>query len=72
MLGLVCEASADIFAFTVNFSVAVRIKRELLSEISKLFDPLDLLGPVITLAKLLMRETGRSRSTRMSRYQIII
>jgi len=38
---------------------AVRTKRGILSEISKLFDPLGLIGPVITAAKLIMQETWR-------------
>lgn len=59
-LGLVWEPKTDIFVFTVNFCKEVRSKRELLSEISKLFDPLGLVGPVITLAKLLMQETWRN------------
>ncbi|XP_039309090.1 uncharacterized protein LOC105201565 [Solenopsis invicta] len=58
-LGLVWEPSTDVFLFTIRFNKQVRSKRELLSEISKLFDPLGLLGPVITLAKLLMQETWK-------------
>ncbi|XP_018374629.1 PREDICTED: uncharacterized protein LOC108768626 [Trachymyrmex cornetzi] len=59
-LGLVWEPSADDFLFTVNFHKRIRTKRELLSEISKLFDPLGLLGPIVTLAKILMQETWKA------------
>lgn len=38
---------------------AVRTKRGILSEISKLFDPLGVIGPVITAAKIIMQETWR-------------
>lgn len=58
-LGLVWEPTNDVFIFIISFKKEVHSKRELLSEISKLFDPLGLLGPVITLAKLLMQETWR-------------
>jgi len=58
-LGLVWDPNTDMFVFTVKFHKEVYSKRELLSEISKLFDPLGLLGPIITLAKLLMQETWK-------------
>lgn len=56
-LGLVWDPNTDMF--TAKFHKEVYSKRELLSEISKLFDPLGLLGPIITLAKLLMQETWK-------------
>ncbi|XP_018371804.1 PREDICTED: uncharacterized protein LOC108766798 [Trachymyrmex cornetzi] len=60
-LGLVWEPNTDVFVFTLNLFKEVRTKRELLSEISKLFDPLGLLGPIITFAKLLMQETWKEK-----------
>ncbi|XP_018305594.1 uncharacterized protein, partial [Mycetomoellerius zeteki] len=59
-LGLIWEPNTDDFIFTVDFHKQIHTKRELLSEISKLFDPLGLLGPVITLAKILMQETWKA------------
>ncbi|XP_011690980.1 PREDICTED: uncharacterized protein LOC105451945 [Wasmannia auropunctata] len=60
-LGLIWEPNSDVFVFTLGFRERVRSKRELLSEISKLFDPLGLLGPIITLAKMLMQETWKEQ-----------
>ena len=36
-------------------------KRKILSETAKLFDPLDLLGPIIFLAKKIMQETWNEK-----------
>jgi len=55
-LGLIWEPFSN-FVFTIEFYKEIRSNRELLSEISKVFDSLGLLGLVITLAKLLMQAT---------------
>jgi len=58
-LGLVWEPNDDIFVFRIAFKDEIRSKREMLSEISKLFDPLGFLGPILTLAKILMQDTWK-------------
>lgn len=60
-LGLVWEPSEDVFVLTLEFRREVHSKRELLSEISRIFDPLGFLGPVITLAKMLMQDAWKER-----------
>lgn len=56
-LGLEWNSSHDVFAYTVSFNTTSTItKREILSQISRIFDPLGLLGPVITKAKVFMQQ----------------
>ncbi|XP_058827429.1 uncharacterized protein LOC131687365 [Topomyia yanbarensis] len=57
-LGLVWEPSTDRFRFTtpVWSSAAVITKRTVLSDVSRLFDPLGLVGPVIIQAKIFIQE----------------
>ncbi|XP_065076229.1 uncharacterized protein LOC135699811 [Ochlerotatus camptorhynchus] len=56
-LGIVWDPSSDLFTFHIpESSTSVQLtKRVILSEISKIFDPLGFLGPVLTAAKLIMR-----------------
>jgi len=58
-LGLVWEPNDNVFVFRIAFKDEIRSKREMLSEISKLFDPLGFLGPILTLAKILMQDTWK-------------
>ncbi|XP_011859275.1 PREDICTED: uncharacterized protein LOC105556771 [Vollenhovia emeryi] len=58
-LGIEWNPHEDQFQFVVHGMKAARTKREMLSEIAKLFDPLGLIGPVLTTAKLIMQETWR-------------
>ncbi|XP_058817069.1 uncharacterized protein LOC131680368 [Topomyia yanbarensis] len=57
-LGLVWEPSTDSFRFTIPTwnSAAVITKRTVLSDVSRLFDPLGLVGPVIIQAKIFIQE----------------
>jgi len=55
-LGLEWNHTLDEFQFTIQITSNVYTKREMLSAISKLFDPLGLIGPVLTTAKILMRQ----------------
>ncbi|XP_058840265.1 uncharacterized protein LOC131695765 [Topomyia yanbarensis] len=57
-LGLVWEPSTDSFRFTIPTwnSAAVITKRIVLSDVSRLFDPLGLVGPVIIQAKIFIQE----------------
>ncbi|XP_058817082.1 uncharacterized protein LOC131680381 [Topomyia yanbarensis] len=57
-LGLVWEPSTDSFRFTTPTwnSAAVITKRIVLSDVSRLFDPLGLVGPVIIQAKIFIQE----------------
>ncbi|XP_018395413.1 PREDICTED: uncharacterized protein LOC108773930 [Cyphomyrmex costatus] len=55
-LGLEWNPKADEFQFFVAMAEAAVTKREVLSEISKFFDPHGLIGPVLTAAKLIMRQ----------------
>lgn len=55
-LGMLWNTRQDYFHFNVKLTEKpANTKREVLSEISKLFDPLGLVGPVIVIAKQLMR-----------------
>lgn len=56
-LGLLYQPESDIFRFSVHQEVNnVKVtKRSILSEIAKIFDPLGLVGPVITSAKIFMQ-----------------
>ncbi|XP_043467276.1 uncharacterized protein LOC122501682 [Leptopilina heterotoma] len=57
-LGITWDAKNDVIKYTVNpiESHLVKTKRNILSEIAKIFDPLGLLGPVILFAKQIMQE----------------
>ncbi|XP_049300301.1 uncharacterized protein LOC125773310 [Anopheles funestus] len=58
-LGLTWSPHQDEFAFVVNQDAETSFfptKRSILSEISKLFDPIGLLSPVIIIAKLIMQK----------------
>ncbi|XP_036146016.1 uncharacterized protein LOC118646671 [Monomorium pharaonis] len=57
-LGLNWCPKADMFQFSMDFVKSpVSTKREVLSTISRLFDPLGMVGPILTRAKLIMQET---------------
>ncbi|XP_062534640.1 uncharacterized protein LOC134203809 [Armigeres subalbatus] len=58
-LGLLWDPVEDEFLFRVPaLAITSRVptKREVLSEIAKLFDPLGILGPIVVLAKLVMQQ----------------
>jgi len=55
-LGLTWNPISDEFQFKIQMMSNVTTKRKMLSEISKLFDPLGLICPIITVAKILMQE----------------
>ncbi|XP_053687143.1 uncharacterized protein LOC128736679 [Sabethes cyaneus] len=61
-LGLLWDPVDDSFAFRVN-PVESKYdnvtKRQVMSEIAKLFDPLGLLGPIIVIAKVIMQDLWR-------------
>ena len=62
-LGVVWDSAADVFKFTTQNkiqNISRPTKRQVLSKISLLFDPLGLLGPGIMIAKLLMQDLWRS------------
>ncbi|XP_011686447.1 PREDICTED: uncharacterized protein LOC105449144 [Wasmannia auropunctata] len=58
ILGLQWNPYEDSFRYTVNVSSlqSNSSKRNMLSEISRLFDPLGLIGPVILIAKLMIQD----------------
>ena len=62
-LGLYWDPKSDSILYTVNLSKNSKqiTKRSILSEISKLFDPLGLLGPVIVTAKILIQQLWNSK-----------
>lgn len=64
ILGMQWNSSEDSFRFTINISSArsKTTKRTMLSEISQLFDPLGLLGPVMLVAKLLIQELWKGQT----------
>ena len=58
-LGLIWNPDSDCFQFAVSPSVATSsfiTKRTVLSNISKLLDPLSLLGPIIVKAKMFIQQ----------------
>ncbi|XP_055589036.1 uncharacterized protein LOC129741338 [Uranotaenia lowii] len=68
-LGLVWETRTDILRFRVQLPLPTPVltKRQIMSYIAQIFDPLGLVGPIITVAKLFMQrlwalriETGES------------
>ncbi|XP_077279448.1 uncharacterized protein LOC143906938 [Temnothorax americanus] len=57
-LGLGWHPKSDMFQFSIEpITSSVKTKREVLSMISKLLDPLGLIGPILTRAKLIMQGT---------------
>lgn len=63
-LGLLWDPASDCFVFRVKPTVACSeppTKRQVLSEIARLFDPLGVLGPVIVLAKIIMQRLWRKK-----------
>ncbi|XP_058465492.1 uncharacterized protein LOC131439025 [Malaya genurostris] len=58
-LGLVWEPRTDTFLFKIQYEIisdSSLTKRKVLSRIAKIFDPLGLVGPVITKAKMFMQQ----------------
>ncbi|XP_051167315.1 uncharacterized protein LOC127285377 [Leptopilina boulardi] len=64
-LGLHWDVNLDVFVYTVKLpnSTYPLTKRKILSTISKLFDPLGLLGPVIIVGKILIQQLWKSDLT---------
>ena len=62
-LGIHWDAANDFMFYTVNLPNTrdAFTKRLMLSEISKLFDPLSLLGPVIVLGKILIQQLWKGK-----------
>ncbi|XP_062557875.1 uncharacterized protein LOC134222727 [Armigeres subalbatus] len=63
-LGLAWEPSSDVFRFTYpSFNWATSItKRVVVSDVSRLFDPLGLVGPVIIQAKIFIQDLWKDNS----------
>lgn len=57
-LGMLWNCSSDTFTYNVstNKSTIFLTKRDILSQIASIFDPLGLLGPIITRAKIFMQQ----------------
>lgn len=57
-LGFVWIPHTDKFQFKVEFDPIITgiTKRSVLSEIAKLFDPMDLISPIVIMGKLIMQE----------------
>jgi len=55
-LGLLWNCNSDAFNFRIKIGVLVNSKRDLLRELSSIFDPLGMLAPVILKARLILRE----------------
>ncbi|XP_063979046.1 uncharacterized protein LOC135163507 [Diachasmimorpha longicaudata] len=64
-LGIVWDARDDLLRYTIHpiDPNAVATKRKLLSELSKIFDPLGLLGPVTLYAKVLIQDCWKAKVT---------
>ena len=55
-LGMNFHPAKDEFSYSVNIADSPVTKRNMLSEIGRLWDPLGLLGPLVTAAKIMMQE----------------
>ncbi|XP_076377847.1 uncharacterized protein LOC117225086 [Megalopta genalis] len=56
-LGLLWSPDEDLLRFSLSFEKHRRVtKRVILSEIAQIFDPLGIIGPIITRAKIIMQE----------------
>ena len=64
-LGIIWDSQRDLFTYTVQLIdlQTTSTKRKLLSEIAKIFDPLELLGPVILYAKVLIQDCWKAKIT---------
>ena len=62
MLGLRWFPIQDVFCYTTNFSNNRPTKRNILSDISRIFDPLGFLSPIIVKCKILMQELWLTKS----------
>jgi len=60
-LRLEWNPASDELQFMEQISASASTKREILSAISRLFDPLGLIGPVIATAKVLMQKIWKSK-----------
>ncbi|XP_070526964.1 uncharacterized protein [Cardiocondyla obscurior] len=62
VLGLTWQPKSDTFQFSIEpMKKLINTKRGILSAISRLFDPLKLVGPILTRAKLIMQRTWLSK-----------
>ncbi|XP_011859672.1 PREDICTED: uncharacterized protein LOC105557117 [Vollenhovia emeryi] len=62
-LGLRCDAKSDTLQYSVTIEEPPKVtKRLVLSRIAQIFDPLDLLGPVVINAKHIMQQLWQSKS----------
>ncbi|XP_045023214.1 uncharacterized protein LOC123467324 [Daphnia magna] len=59
-LGMLWDCQADIFIFKTSTRTAIKTKREVLQEISSIYDPMGFLSPVIMVAKILMQDVWRA------------
>jgi len=59
-LSLEWEPTSDTFQFRMQVTGHAKSKREILSAISKLFEPLGIVSPIIVRAKLIMQKTWRA------------
>ncbi|XP_055632944.1 uncharacterized protein LOC129773372 [Toxorhynchites rutilus septentrionalis] len=69
-LGLIWEPITDIFRFKVQLPLpaAVLTKRRIMSYVAQIFDPLGLVGPAVTKAKLFMQCLWTLKSSDNERY----
>ncbi|XP_058808422.1 uncharacterized protein LOC131674012 [Phymastichus coffea] len=65
MLGIVWDSKQDLLQYSTNVvdAQATSTKRLLLSETSKIYDPLGLLGPVVLYAKVLIQDCWKAKIT---------
>ena len=56
VLGFLWQPKTDTFSYTLKQPYNVITKRHILSEIARLYDPLGLIGPLVTIAKILMQQ----------------
>lgn len=59
-LGMLWDCQTDSFVFKTSTRIEVKTKREVLQEISSIYDPLGFLLPVVMVAKILMQDIWRA------------
>lgn len=69
-LGVAWEPATDVITFKINFDVNKRpkTKRQLLSEIATLYDPIGCLAPMIVKAKILMQDVWQLKKNDDKKY----
>ena len=71
-LGIKWNIMSDTFYFDVNYELQEPVtRRQLISAVSSMFDPLGLISPIILTGKLIFQEATRQKLSWMNHYLVI-